>query len=136
MTWDGVWSHKVDGVQLNDLVTFITQVPEVENGFEQTVIMAPRDGDYPAFIRLQPTEGRITFLIAVKGAHTAALWHDRVATLKSIFTPGMHVYSTQVRGMPAIVGFRFVFPGGLMLDYSHRLASASCVVPKPVLAPL
>lgn len=134
MAWTGVWSIKVDGTELNNFTTFITQVPELEQVPPVRNILAQRDGDYPVFIRSQPAEAPYTFLIAMVGASTDALYHARWAALQALFTQGRyHTLVAQVRGMPSTQTLRFIVEQG-MPDYKQRIAVFNVTAPKPVLA--
>jgi hypothetical protein len=138
MAWQGVWSYKVDGVELNDGVKFIAMVPEVDNVTPQQVVLAPRDGDYPVFIRSQPQAGNFTILIAVKSAAMGMNagnpeWQARIAELKTLFSPDQyHTLSVKVRGMSNYKSVKFVVES-MQADFRSKTVVVSTVAPNPTL---
>ena len=131
MPWLEQWSYKIDGTEINDRTTLFTQIPELSNVFEQDIILAQIDGDYPVYIRTQPTEGRISFLINIAYSSPAS-FDTTLTSLKALFTQVPHTLTVQARGMSTTKTLTFI-PQGMMVDYKQRLVTVSAVVPKPVL---
>lgn len=131
--WSGYWSIKVDGIELNDFVNFVTQVPEIEHLQQQRVILSPVDGDYPAYIRSQPMEAPLTFLIAMT-ASDASGFDTKLAQLRAIFSQSSyHTVQVQIRGMPNPQSMRFIVES-LSPDYKTRTATVQAIAPRPVLS--
>jgi hypothetical protein len=136
MAWNEQWSFKIDGTEINRNAsnptgTFIVQIPELENQFEQDAILVEIDGDYPAFVRMQPREGQYTILISM----TPCTWGDyqtRLQTLKTLLSPGQHTLTVQARGMPTAKSVVIVVKS-MQIDAKIRLVTVAAVVPRPVL---
>lgn len=131
MVWAEQWSYKIDGVEVNDHVHYITQVPELETGSDDDVILIPVDGREPAYIRNQAKEGIYTFLIAVTDANDWATWAARRASLFAIFTPGRHTFTVQARGMASPLSTTIIVRGRSTAAKERRVA-VNTVVPKPI----
>lgn len=131
--WNEQWVIKVDGTHLNDHVKYVTMVPELGSLQPGRVVLAERDGDFPVFIRRQPAEGSLTFLIAMKGASTAALYDTRKNELDALFSPDQyHTLTAQIRGMPDPKSLRFVVES-TQPDFKTRTMVVFATAPKPVL---
>jgi hypothetical protein len=101
MAWTGVWTYKIDGVHINLQGSgLITHIPELENEFDDDVVLVPVDGRAPAYIRNQPKEGIYTLMISA-GAVDWATWQTRMNTLRALLTKGQHTLAVQARGMAA-----------------------------------
>lgn len=101
MAWAGQWTYKIDGTHINgNGSNLITQIPELENSFEDTVVEVPVDGREPSYIRNQPQSGIYTILID-RGDCSWADWHATMASLTSLMSKGPHTLTAQARGMPA-----------------------------------
>jgi hypothetical protein len=134
LAWNGQWSTKVDGTEINDRDKWwVAAIPELENMAEQDVIMADVAGDYPVFIRSQPRAGPITINIAMAKGCTEPVWQTRLEDLKALFAQGVkHVLTVQVRGMAATKTLKFITVG-MTADYRQRIVSVRTISNKPVL---
>lgn len=136
MAWNEQWSYKIDGYELNRNASnpsgvFITQIPELDNQFEQDVILVDVDGDYPAFVRTQPREGNYTILISMLPCSWAN-YQYRLSTLKTKLSPGQHTLTVQARGMTTAKSVPIVVKS-MQVDAKIRLVTVAAVVPRPVL---
>lgn len=129
-----LWSVKIDGTELHDPVTAgrHVMVPELDTEPDMDLILAPVDGDYPAAIRLQPREGRIT-LLCQKRACTETDWQTELAFLRGVLTNGQHVLTAQIRGMPTPKTMT-IYITGRAVEFQLRRLVATATAPKPVLA--
>lgn len=127
-----IWSHKIDGgIELNDVVNFVTQVPQVQDIPDWDVKSVPIDGTYPTFIRADPSPGIYTFLIQMSSC-TDPVYDSRLATLDAIFTIGVaHTHTFRVRGMGAAKSV-VVIPRGRIINFKQRQVVYTCYVPVPV----
>lgn len=134
MVWAEQWSVKVDGgIELNDHVNYLTEVPQLDDVPDWDVKQVPIDGTYPAYIRSDPTSGAYTVNIQMTSC-TWATFRSRLATLDAIFTMGAtHTLAVQVRGMSASKSVVIV-PRGKVVDPKLRKVTYACFVPVPVLA--
>jgi hypothetical protein len=133
MVWNNEWTIDVDGTALNDHVSYITTIPELQALPPQRVVLAPIDGDYPVFIRSQPAEGSLTFLIAMKGAGNPTVWDTRITALTTLFATGIyHTLTAKVRGMPNARSMRFITES-LQPDFRTRTVVVYATAPRPVL---
>ena len=133
MPWSNQWTIGVDGTQLNDHVKYVTTVPELQVTPSQRIVLAERDGDFPVFIRSQPSPGNLTFLIAMKNAGNPTVWDTRLAELKALFATGVyHTLTAQVRGMDSAKSMRFITEG-IQPDFVTRTVVVFTVAPRPVL---
>lgn len=131
MTWSEQWSYKIDGgIELNDIVNFVTQVPQIDDIPDFNIVSVPIDGTYPVFIRADPSSGIYTFLIQMS-ACSNAVFRSRLATLDGIFTPSMHTFTFQARGMPSAKSVQ-LFPRGRLVAFKQRQVVYTCHVPVPV----
>lgn len=110
-----VWSHVVDGTELNDFVDFITQVPEVDTILPSEAILVQAAGDYPWFHRMQPREGLFTFLIQMLPC-TWQVYDTRRQLLDTLFAPGPHTYTPQVRGATTTRSFTIISEGNSIIN--------------------
>lgn len=134
MSWTGQWSIKVDGHELNSIMTggpYITQCPEIDWLHEQDVKLVPRDGDYPAYVGMQPREGNYTFLIQMKPC-SEATYDTQLAELKGWLSPGQHTFAFQIRGMPTAKSVVAVIRG-VATEFKARRVTALATAPNPVL---
>ena len=129
-----IWSVKVDGgIELNDIVNFMTQIPQIDDIPDWDMKTFPVDGTYPTFIRADPTSGIYTVLIQMS-ACTNAVYQSRLATLNAIFSIGAaHVLAVRVRGMTAALSVTII-PRGRVINFKQRQVVYTCYVPVPVLA--
>lgn len=126
-----VWSYKIDGgIELNDIVNFNTQVPQIDDIPDFDVKSVPIDGTYPTFIRADPTSGVYTFLIQMSSC-TNPVYQSRLATLSGIFTPTLHTFAFRARGMAAAKSVLIV-PRGRVVNFKLRQVVYTCYVPIPV----
>jgi len=140
MAWNEQWSYRVkvagsggSGTELNDRTTMFCEIPELDNIMSQDIVMAPLAGDYPVFIRSQPTEGRLTFNIALRDAGAPGTYRSRIDALKALFAHNTKMKLTvQARGMAETKSLYFYVEGS-MTDYKRRLISFRVLAPKPVL---
>ena len=135
MTWNEQWSIKIDGQELNTAPTggnYVASIPEIENVADYDAVTVPIDGDYPAFIRLQPRESTWTLNIAMKACNWAT-YQTQIASLKTLLAPGIHTLAVQIRGMTAAKSATVVVRG-MMIQPTARALSVTLFVPKPVLA--
>jgi hypothetical protein len=134
MAWPGRWSIKIDGVELNTLPTgghYICEIPEIDNVPEQDQVVVAMDGDYPAFIRLQPREASWTLNLTMKPCDWPT-YQTRLAYLKSLLSSGPHTLTVQVRGMDVEKSVT-VIVCAMMVEAKSRAISVKLSVPKPVL---
>jgi hypothetical protein len=125
------WSYRVGALELNDGISFVTSVPEIENASEDDVILVPIDGDYPRFVRLQPREAQYTFLIAMKPC-SWPVYQSRLNQLKSVFTQGASVeLEFQVRGMTEPMSVNIQVKN-FLIDPKKRLVTVSAIVARPI----
>jgi hypothetical protein len=125
------WSYRINALELNDGINFVTSVPEIENESEDDVILVPIDGDYPKFVRLQPREAQYTFLIAMRPC-SWPVYQSRLAQLKSVFTQGSSIeLEFQIRGMttPKSVNIQVKH---FLIDPKQRLVTVSAIVARPI----
>lgn len=123
-----VFSHKVDGTELNDGTLSFCRVPEVDNGFAGEDILIQVQGDVPWFHRIQPREGQYTFLIDM-GPCEWATYQSKRATLDALFSPGPHIYTHQVRGAGSATSCTIICDGGTMINVESRSYSVVVKVP-------
>jgi hypothetical protein len=98
-----VWSHRVDGFELNVPDVSVCTVPEVQDSVEYQNIWNEIQGGPAVFHRAQPQTGRRTFLLEFLKT-VAGGWESfdaYVDGLRLLFGPGEHTYEFQVRGMTA-----------------------------------
>lgn len=131
MSWNEQWSIKIDGVELNDITTYFTEIPEIENIPEDDVVTVPIDGRAPAYIRNQPVEAHYTILIASRPC-TWEMWSTRITSLKALLTRGSHTLTVQVRGMAAAASTTVVIKG-MMIEAKNRRVAVSLVAMTPIL---
>lgn len=133
MTWSGQWSIQIDGHELNSITTggpYATTCPELRWVHEQDVKFVPIDGDYPAYVGMQPREGNYTLLIQMK-AVSDAVWETQLAQLQSWLTPGQHVLTFQVRGMAAAKSVT-VIARSVSDEYKAKRVTSLLTAAKPV----
>lgn len=135
--WNEQWSYKIDGYELNRNASnptgnYHVQIPELQNLPEQEVILAPIDGDYPAFVRNQPKEANWTILIAVR-PNTPADWYTELTNIQTRLSAGLHTLTVQARGMTVEATVKIVVKS-MNIDYKQRLITVAAVVPNPTLA--
>jgi len=134
MAWPGKWSIKIDGTEINTLPNggdYIAEIPEIDNIAEFDQVTVGMDGDYPAFIRLQPREATWTLNISMK-ACTWETYQTRLTWLKSVLSLGPHTLTVQVRGQATPVSATVVVCG-IIVEAKSRALSIKLSVPKPVL---
>lgn len=132
MAWTEQWSYKIDnGTELNDKTTYVCQVPELDTVFEQEAITVAVDGEYPSFIRMQPREGAYTFIINMSACNWIT-YRTRITALKAIFTPGLHTFTAQARGMANPLSVPVVVKG-MVVDAKIRQVVVSTLAPRPIL---
>lgn len=134
MAWNEQWSVKVDGgVELNDHVNYVTEVPQIDDVPDWDVKIVPIDGTYPAYVRADPTSGVYTVNVQMS-ACSYATFRTRMAALDAMFTMGAsHTLTVQVRGMPSALSVTII-PRGKAVDAKLRKVTYNCHVPVPVLA--
>lgn len=132
MVWSEQWSYKIDGTEVNDRTNFFVVVPELDHDFEQEAIMVSVQGDYPSFIRNQPKEGAYTFIVSMTNC-TWATYQTRLATLKAIFSNGIHTFTVQARGMASAKSVTLVVQG-ITVQAKERVVTVRTIAPKPVFA--
>lgn len=134
MAWTGIWSIKMDGVELNTLPTgghFLCEIPEIDNVPELDQVTVAMDGNYPAFIRLQPREASWTLNLTMKPCDWET-YQTRLDYLKSVLYSGVHTLTVQVRGMSTAKSTTVVVCA-MTVDAKSRAVSVKLSVPKPVL---
>ena len=134
MAWPGFWSIKIDGTEINTLPVggnYLCEIPEIDNVAEFDQITVAMDGDYPAFIRLQPREASWTLNISMKSCDWPT-YQTQLAYLKSLLSSGPHTLTVQVRGMPDPKS-TMVVVCAMMVEAKSRAVSVKLSVPKPVL---
>lgn len=123
MAWAEQWTYKIDGVHINLHGSgFITQIPELENEFDDDVVLVPIDGREPAYIRNQPKEGTYTLLISVDNAGAWASWNSAMNTLRGLLTKGRHTLTVQARGMAAERSTTIIVRGSMASAKERRVA--------------
>lgn len=134
MAWNEEWTYVVDGLNVNDLALYSCAIPELDNLMQRDIILAQIAGDWPAYIRSQPVEGRFTFNIALLGAGSSPVYRARIDNLRDVvFKQGpYHTLVVKARGMAATRSMDFLVEGG-MADYTRRICSFRALAPKPVL---
>jgi hypothetical protein len=134
MTVAKAWSHKIDGVELNDFIDFATNVPEAESDPGATVLLTEMQGRTPVFNRQQPVEGKFTFLITVLW-DSPADYEALLASLKVLFSIGAHTYTYQAPGQSSSQSVTVYFDGGLTTDPAGIGAcTARAIAPDPTFA--
>jgi hypothetical protein len=132
MATTGRWIHRIDGVDVNDVVRFSTRVPETETEFGAQTLLTDMQARSPAFNRQQPVPGRYTFLVQILWDN-AADYQANLALLKSLVGPGLHTYNRARPGTDdAGQSVSVYFDGGLVVDDTEvGYASAKAVAPDP-----
>lgn len=126
------WHHRIDGVDVNDAVLASTKVPESETVFGSQVRLTDMQARTPVFDRQQPVPGRFTFEIQVV-FDTNAEYLAKLAVLRSLTGPGLHVYSRARPGQDdAGESVTVYFESGLIVtDTDVGYAMAKAVAPDP-----
>lgn len=128
------WSHKIDGVELNDWVSYATNVPEAENAPASNVLLTEMQARTPVFNRQQPVEGKFTFLTWILFASTTD-YEALLAALKVRYGPGAHTYSYQAPGQSVAQSTTVYFDGAVSVDLAGMGAvTARAIAPNPVFA--
>lgn len=125
------WSYKIDDVEINDGISFVTQVPEIDNSANFDIVLAQIDGDYPVLVRTQQVESVYTFLIAMTPCNWST-YNTRMSLLRTLFSPGSHTFKVQARGMdmPREVS---IIAQTMIVQPKERQISVKTVAHKPVL---
>lgn len=125
------WSHKIDGVELNDGINFVCTVPDAENEFGAQALLTDMQARTPVFNRQQPAAGRYTFLITIL-FYNDAEYLANLATLRARIAPGLHTYTREVPGQSAGQSVAVYFDGGLAVtDTELGVCTARAVAPNP-----
>lgn len=109
------WSHKVDGVELNDFANYGTNVPEAENGFGVTVLLTEMQARTPVFNRQQPIEAKFTFMTYIL-ADSPADYQALLDQLRALYGPGAHTYEWTPPGRDGSQSTTIYFDGPLSVD--------------------
>lgn len=132
MAWAEQWSYKVDGHEVNDKSNFISSIPELDTGSDHDIVLFTIAGDYPIFVRAQPTDATMNLLIQMTQCSWAT-FQTRLTTLKGWLTPGRHTLTVQARGMTAAKSMTIIVKG-MSIEAKGRRVAVTLIVPKPVLA--
>ena len=126
------WIHKIDGVDLNDGVSFTCRVPDAESVFGAQPLLTEMQARTPVFNRAQPVAGRFTFLITIL-FDSDADYLARLATLRVLVAPGVHTYTRAIPGEDAAgQSLAVYFDAGLVVDDTDTgLATAKAIAPDP-----
>lgn len=139
-----LWTYRLDTLELNDHESFVMViVPQIDDLPPGTNIMVEMAGDWPEFVRWQPEVGVLTVnMVAVRRDPGGAVqncstteWPDRIATLQSALTPGLHTFYAQARGWPGLRQVS-VAPRSMATNFKLRQISVEFDVPKPVWTPV
>lgn len=125
-----MWSYKIDGYELNDGVNFVVFIPEIDNESADDAILAPVDGDYPVFIRLQPTPIVLSLNVQVVPSEWP-LYSSRVNWLKNLLSGGLHVLEVQARGQTSPKWGKVAMTSLAMGDPKTRRLSFQLQMPYP-----
>lgn len=130
----GVWEHSIDGIDINDFVTFATSVPEVQNRFGAQVLLTDMQARSPVFNRQQPVAGRYTFLIYAI-AQTDEEYQARMLVLRSLVGPGVHTWVWKAPGEASSHTVLIYFDTGLITDDTgYGPVTAKAIAPEPAFA--
>lgn len=133
MAWAEQWTYQVSGHELNDGVKYVTQIPEIDNDPDYNVVTVPIDGDRPATIRADPTNGTWTILIQMTPCNWAT-YQTRLAEINGWLPRGVLLTLTaQIRGMTSPLS-AIIMPKNLNASPKQRAIAITCHVPVPVLA--
>jgi hypothetical protein len=131
MVWAEQWSYKIDGVEINDKVNFLVNVPDLENAFGLVdPVMVQIPGDYPVFIRTQPRDATINIQINMTSC-SWAVFYSRLTGLRALLSPGPHTLTAQVRGMPDEKSLTIIVIG-FDTAPKMRAVNVQAVIPAPV----
>lgn len=130
--WSEQWSLKVDGHELNDRTNFLVEIPELDDQSADDIVLVTIAGDYPIYVRSQPTDATWNLLIQMTPCNWAT-YQTRLATLRSYLSSGRHTITVQRRGMAAAKSATVIVKGWA-IDAKSRKVAVTLVVPKPVLA--
>ena len=128
------WSHKIDGVELNDFVDYVTNVPEASNGPGYQVLLTEMQARTPVFNRQQPLDGRFTFLTYIL-MDSDADYQALLTQLMALYGPGAHTYEYTAPGQSVGQSTTVYFDGSPAVDLAGVGAvTARAVAPNPVFA--
>lgn len=133
MVWAEDWSYLVNGHQLNDRTKYFTQIPEIDNTPDYTMVTVPIDGTYPSLIRADPTSGTWSILIQMVPCDWAT-YQTQLGELRGWLPIGVPAtLAVQIRGMGASLS-ALIVPKNLITVAKNRSVAITCHVPIPVLA--
>ena len=102
-----VWTHRIDGVNVNDFIDYATNVPEAEHAFGATVlltILADSEPDYQALL----------------------------TAIRTLYGPGPHTYELTPPGATSSRTMTIYFDGGATVDIAGRGAvTGRAIAPDP-----
>lgn len=128
------WSHKVDGIELNDFANYGTNVPEAENGAGVTVLLTEMQARTPVFNRQQPVESKFTFITYIL-ADSPSDYQTLLTQLRALYGPGAHTYEFQAPGQAASQSTTIYFDGPMSVDtFGVGVVTARAVAPDPAFA--
>ena len=129
-TGTSTWSYKLDGVELNDYVYFLAEIPEIDNVADMEPVLIPVDGDYPVFLRLQPA-GRILSVNIQIMPCSWALYSSRLNWIKTSFDGGPHLLTVQAHGMSIPKSINVYTTSIAIGDPKSRRVSVQVTAPEP-----
>lgn len=101
----GAWSYIVNEEELNDGTRFRTVVPDIQDSSAYEVILAQIDGDFPVYVRIQPMERVLTFLISMVPCPWSQ-YQERLSILQELFKPGvLRTLQWRARGAATVSTF-------------------------------
>lgn len=134
------WTYRIDALDVNDWANYVVEeLPELDNATIYDLILVPMAGDFPWYVRSQPTEGQFTLnLTAVQPnpfggnpvACTETQWALRLAALRAVLTPGLHTLTVKARGMTAEKSVQIALRS-MATAYKTRGISLSLTAPTP-----
>ncbi len=134
-----LWTARIETLQLNDFVNFaLVEFPQADDLPPGENILVEHAGDWPDFVRWQPTSGLATVNLfagaLVGGVFTScseAQWAQRIDAIKAVLSPGLHTFAFQGRGWTTeksvLAGYR-----SMGTSYRTRGISLELFIPKPV----
>jgi hypothetical protein len=126
-----IWSYTIDGFELNDGATFITVIPEIDDGLPTNPILVDLQNDYPFYVRSQPLNRVMNINVQILPCDWST-YSSRMTTLKGLFTPGSHTLAVRTHGMTATKSLT-VFPVNFIVgDPKIRRVSIQVTAPEAV----
>ena len=128
-----MWSYKIDGYELNDGSTFITEIPEVDDGPAIEPVTVDIPNDYPFLVRIQPSSKKYNVNIESLPCSWST-FQSRLATLRGLFSPGAHTLTVQTHGMTSPQSISVVPTSFAIGDPTARRVSIQVTSTDPVWA--